>query len=91
VADPIRNDPGFVKNIYPTPTKGLLNISMGNMIGIRQVRVRVTSLSGQTVFEQDMPYRNGTADLSKLPRGMYVVTITSPNRSHQFTRQIVRD
>jgi hypothetical protein len=91
VVEPIRNDPGFVKNVYPSPTKGALNISMGNMTGIRSVRVRVSNLSGQTVFDQDMPYRNGTADLTKLPRGMYVVTITSPNRSHQYTRQIVRD
>jgi hypothetical protein len=91
VITPIRNDPGFVKNVYPSPTNGPLNISMGNMTGIRSVRVRVSNLSGQTVFDQDMPYRNGTVDLSKLSRGMYVVTITSPNRSHQYTRQIVRD
>jgi len=91
VVDPVRNDPGFVKNVYPSPTYGPLNISMGNMTGIRNVRVRVSNLSGQTVFDQDMPYRNGTVDLSKLSRGMYVVTITSPNRSHQYTRQIVRD
>jgi len=91
VTEPIRNDPGFVRNVYPTPTRGTLNISMGNMIGIRSVRVRVSNLSGQIVFDRDMPYRNGTADLSRLPRGQYVLTITTQDRSHQYTRQIVRD
>ena len=91
VKEPIRNDPGFVRNVYPTPTRGTLNISMGNMIGIRSVRVRVSNLSGQIVFDRDMPYRNGTADLSRLPRGQYVLTITTQDRSHQYSRQIVRD
>jgi hypothetical protein len=63
----------------------------GNMLGIRTVRVQVSNLSGQIIFDRDMPYRNGMADLSKLPRGLYVLTITSPDRKHQYTRQIVRD
>lgn len=91
VNEPIRNDPRFIRNVFPNPTKGPVNISTGGMTGIRSVRVRINNLSGQTVFERDMPYRNGTADLSGLPRGLYVMTITSPDRSHQYTRQIVRD
>jgi hypothetical protein len=91
VNEPIRNDPRFVRNVFPNPTKGPVNIYTGGMTGIRSVRLRVSNLSGQTVFDRDMPYRNGTADLSRLPRGMYVLTITSPDRTHQYTRQIVRD
>ena len=91
VIEPIRNDPGFVRNVFPSPTRGPLNIMTGNMLGIRTVRVQVSNLSGQIIFDRDMPYRNGMADLSKLPRGLYVLTITSPDRKHQYTRQIVRD
>jgi hypothetical protein len=87
VNDPIRDDKNFVVKAFPTITSNVINFQTGSMLSIRNVQVQVFNLGGQVLYNQSMPYRNGTVNVSGLPAGTYVLTITSPDRKYQFVRR----
>lgn len=69
-------------NIYPNPTTGTLNIDFnaekqGNM------RVKLTSITGQVVFDEIISANNGqytnTFDISNEAKGIYLLSIISEN------------
>lgn len=91
INDPVRNDPGFIRSIYPNPTRGPVYFTVGDKTHIRKVRVQVTNLAGQLVVDRTENYRDGSIDLSRLPRGAFILTLTSPDRRWQHTTQIVKN
>lgn len=90
VNEPIRNDKNFIVSAFPTITTGQLNFTTGTMLSIRNVQVQVFTLGGQIVFNQSFPYRSGNLNVSSLPSGNYVLTITSPDRKYQFVRKFLK-
>ena len=91
VFNPIRNNSNFIKNIYPTITSDVVKYDIGNMYGIKKMHLQVTSISGGIVLKKDIPYQSGTADLSRLPAGTYVLTITSGDNKYQSTKKIIKN
>lgn len=91
VTTPVRDNPNFVRNIFPTITKDVLNFQVGNLYAVRRIGVQVTSLSGAVVRKTETGYTNGQINLGNLPAGMYIVTITSQDRKYQFTKKIIKN
>jgi hypothetical protein len=91
VFNPIRNNTNFIKNVYPTVTRDVVKYDIGNMYTIKKMSMQVVSLSGATVIRKDIPYQSGTIDLSNLPSGTYIVTITSNDRKYQSTKKIIKN
>jgi hypothetical protein len=91
VFNPIRNNTNFIKNIYPTITSDVVKYDIGNMYGIKKMHLQVTSISGGTVINKDIPYQSGTTDFSRLPAGTYVLTITSSDNKYQSTKKIIKN
>ena len=91
VFNPIRNNTNFIKNVYPTVTRDIVKYDIGNMYTIKKMSMQVVSLSGATVIRKDIPYQSGTIDLSNLPSGAYIVTITSNDRKYQSTKKIIKN
>jgi hypothetical protein len=91
VFNPIRNNTNFIKNVYPTVTRDIVKYDIGNMYTIKKMSMQVVSLSGATVIRKDIPYQSGTIDLSNLPSGTYIVTITSNDRKYQSTKKIIKN
>jgi Secretion system C-terminal sorting domain len=60
------------------------------MLTIKSIQVQVVNLAGQILYNQKSPYGSGTIDISKLPRGMYILTITSNDRKYQFIRKFTK-
>ncbi len=87
VNDPIRDDKNFIVRAFPTITNGVLNYQAGNLLTIKSIQVQVVNLSGQILYNQSAAYGSGNLNLSSLPRGMYILTITSNDRKYQFTRK----
>ena len=81
----------FIYNCFAlTGVVWILN-DIGNMYTIKKMNMQVVSLSGATVIRKDMPYQSGTIDLSNLPSGAYIVTITSNDRKYQSTKKIIKN
>ena len=91
VFNPIRNNTNFIKNIYPTITRDVVKYDIGNMYAIKKLHLQVTSTSGAIVVKKDIPYQSGTTDLSRLPAGTYVLTITSSDNKYQSTKKIIKN
>ena len=91
VFNPIRNNTNFIKNVYPTVTRDIVKYDIGNMYTIKKMNMQVVSLSGATVIKKDLPYQSGTLNLSNLPSGVYIVTITSNDRKYQSTTKIIKN
>lgn len=91
VVEPVRNDPNFIRSVYPNPTRGMVFYSVGNMARLQKLDIRVTNLSGQVVLQRSVNYRDGALDMGRLPAGNYILTLTSPDRRWQHTRQIRKE
>jgi hypothetical protein len=91
VNDPIRNDQNFVKRAFPTLASSQISFQVGNMFSIKKVRVQITNMAGQLVYDRDAPYQNGTLDLTLLARGNYVLSVTSPDRKYQFVQKFFKN
>ena len=91
ITNPIRNNSDFVRNVYPTITKNIVNYQVGNMYSVKRLSIQVASLSGALVYKKETGYLNGNIDLSNLAAGTYVVTITSNDRKYQTVRKIIKN
>jgi hypothetical protein len=91
ITNPIRNNTGFIKNIYPTVTKDLVNYQVGDLYSIKRISIQVTSLSGAMVAKKETGYQNGNINLGHLSAGAYILTITSNDRKYQTTKKIIKN
>jgi hypothetical protein len=87
INDPIRNDRNFIIKAFPTITNGIINYQAGNLLNIKSIQVQVINLAGQILYNQKAAYGRGNINISALPRGMYILTITSNDRKYQFIRK----
>jgi hypothetical protein len=90
INDPIRNDRNFIVNAFPTLTQHVVNYQTGTMLNIRSLQVQVWNLGGQLLYNRTSGYGSGSVDVSSLPSGTYILTITSNDRKYQFVQKFVR-
>ncbi len=69
-------------NIYPNPTKDVLNIESD--LNIRSICI--TNLMGKIVFQTNLP-NLAILDLSSYPKGSYIIHLETPARS--YNKQII--
>lgn len=92
ITDPIRNDQSFINQVYPTVTRNnFVNFTTGNLLGVRKVVVQINSLSGQLLLKTEMNYQNGQVNIQNLPKGLYVLSITTPDYKHQHVQRFVKE
>lgn len=91
LSNPIRNNTGFIKNVYPTLTNNVVNYQVGNMVAVKKLSIQVTSLSGAMVYKKETGYQNGILELGNLASGTYIVTITSNDRKYQSISKIIKN
>ena len=65
--------------VYPNPTHGVLTIHHSSFC-IHHSAFRITNLMGQTVMTGTIPAENQQIDVSKLPQGMYFITVGDTTR-----------
>lgn len=88
--DPIRDDKNFIVKAFPTLTNNVVNYQAGNMLNIRSIQVQVYNLAGQVLYNQKSAYGSGTINVAMLPKGVYVLAITSNDRKYQFIRRFTK-
>jgi len=69
-------------HIYPNPGSNELNVKIeSNLIGSQ---FRIINTLGQEIKQGELSNLNSTIDLSKLPKGSYIMLIGTENYSHLF-------
>jgi hypothetical protein len=91
VNDPVRNDKNFIQKAYPTLVTNRIDFKIGNMFTVQKLLVKVHNSAGQLVFRREDGYVDGNIDVTKLARGVYILTITSSDFKQQFIQQFVKD
>ena len=92
VVDPVRNDKHFIEVAYPTIVRNQkINYKIGNMFTVKGIVVQVYSNSGQLLFRKESSYTNGSVDTERLPKGSYILTITSNDYKQQFVQSFVKN
>ncbi len=82
--NPLSND--VYLNIYPNPTKGILNIELGNAENT-YMNVFVYDVFGKLIYQTQETNIKTQIDLSKLPQGLYAVKVETNN--HSQTQRVV--
>ncbi|MGE5106748.1 MAG: T9SS type A sorting domain-containing protein [Sphingobacteriales bacterium] len=90
VNDPIRNDKNFIKAAYPTLTNSQLHFQTGSLTGIKKMQVEILSVSGQLIYKQEYPFRDGSIPVFNLADGNYILNISGDNRRYVFTQKFVK-
>ena len=91
INDPVRNDKNFITQAAPTIVQNTINYTVGNMFTIKRITLAVTNLNGQVLLKKEAPYANGQLNLFPIPRGVYVLSITSDDNKQQYVRKIVKE
>lgn len=76
--------------LFPNPTDGMLQVRINLPEAVDGLRLRVSSLLGNTMMERqlgNLSQYNEQVDLSQLPAGTYLVTLT--NGELQLNRKVV--
>ena len=62
-------------NVYPNPTEGMLFVQTRRATSLQDQTYRITNLMGQTLLSGQIIAETQQIDVSKLPEGMYFITI----------------
>ncbi|HUR11983.1 MAG TPA: T9SS type A sorting domain-containing protein, partial [Flavitalea sp.] len=91
VIDPVRNDKQFIKQVFPTLTNNSLTYRIGNLFSVNKMIVQITTVTGQVAYRSETGYQDGQINVQGLPRGVYVLTITSPDYKNQHVQRFVKE
>ncbi len=89
--NPLVNDKSFIRSIQPAAARGSFSYLIGNASGIRNMSVRVLSIDGQTVYQSNVAYADGTIPLQRFAAGTYVIEITSDNRKYRSLQKVIKN
>lgn len=88
--NPIRDNKNFITAAYPTITNNVIQYQTGNVLNIKSIEVQIWTLSGQMVYNRTSAYSSESVNVSGLPAGTYILTITSNDKKYQFIRKFIR-
>jgi hypothetical protein len=91
INDPVRNDKNFITQTAPTIVQNTINYTVGNMFAIKKITLAITNLNGQVLLKKEAPYANGQLNLFPMPKGVYILSITSADDKQQYVRKIIKD
>jgi hypothetical protein len=90
VSNVIVNDKNFISTVFPTVSNNRVEFRIGNLYSIKRMNVQLYSSTGSLVYNNSTGYQNGSIELSKLSKGVYVVSITSDDGKYKHLQKIIR-
>ncbi len=90
VSNQILNDKNFISKVLPTVSSGNIEYRIGNLFATKRMNIQLYSIAGKEVYRNSTGYQNGSIDISKLSKGMYVLSITSDDNKYKHIQKIVR-
>jgi hypothetical protein len=90
VNNQILNDKNFISKVLPTVSSGNIEYRIGNMFATKRLNIQLYSIAGKEVYRNSTGYQNGSIDISKFSKGMYVLSITSDDNKYKHLQKVVR-
>jgi len=90
INDPVINDKNFISQVFPTVNSKIVQYRIGNKPEVKTISIQVFNLSGQEVLHKNASYSNGSVDLSRFPKGAYVLSIYSDNQKYRHIQKLIR-
>jgi hypothetical protein len=75
--------------IYPNPVSDILTISVAQSLS--KYSLRIYSLFGEKLFEQNLAVSNFRLDMSDYSTGIYVLELSDNKGEKQFVRKIIKE
>lgn len=78
-------------SVYPNPFTDAIAINFKNNIG--KVAVRLLSMNGQVVLDQQVNFQHGTQTLSpkELSKGIYILELTTEDQKEQWNVKLIKN
>ena len=81
----------FIQYVAPTITNGFISYKIGDLTDVKKINIRIFNAAGQLLFREERAYENGAAlDFSRYASGVYLISITSDDGRHKFTRRVIK-
>ncbi len=90
VSNQILNDKNFISKVLPTISSGNIEYRIGNLFATKRMNVQLYSIAGKEVYRNSTGYQNGSIDISKFSKGMYVLSITSDDNKYKHLQKVLR-
>lgn len=90
INDPVTNDRNFIRQVYPTVSSNEVFFTIGNLLSVRSITVQLFGVNGQRLYEVQQGYQNGSLNIGKLPKGAYVLQITSSDNKYRHMQKILK-
>ena len=89
VHNPVLNDKNFISSVYPTVGSTTVQYQTGNRYEIKKIVVQLFNLQGQMIYSKKANYQDGSINLSKLAKSIYILSITSDDRKYRHVQKII--
>lgn len=90
INNPILNDKEFIKLVYPTVTKSIVQYQIGSKTDISKISIQLYNMNGQELYRKETAYQNGNIDISRFPSGAYVLSIYSDNKKYRHIQKLLK-
>ncbi len=90
INDPILNDKRFINAVFPTLSNSLIDYRIGNLYTVKRISVLLTNINGQQVYRNESGYQNGSIQMSSMPKGLYILSISSDDQKYKHVQKIVK-
>jgi hypothetical protein len=81
----------FIRTIFPTLSSQNINYQIGDLTSVNTMRVQVINLAGQLIYDRETGYQNGSVFVGLLPKGAYVLAITSSDGKHRYVNKFIKN
>jgi hypothetical protein len=84
------NNKNFIRTIFPTTGNGDIQYRIGNLNGIKKISIQLYTMSGELVLQKESNYEDGSINMARLSRGMYLLRIYSEDRKYRHLQKLIR-
>jgi Secretion system C-terminal sorting domain len=90
VNEPVRNNKDFIRFSWPGITSSAIQFKTGNMFEVKKLVVQLYNSNGQLLYKKETGYTDGSIDVSRFAKGVYILTVTSADNKQQFVKKFIR-
>lgn len=81
----ISNNETFKVNIYPNPSKGIINIETEKS----DIEITIENLLGSIVYSKQLSQNNSSIDVSSLDKGIYIIRVMDKSTNSIANKKII--
>ncbi len=88
---PSGSNNNFIRSIFPTLSNQIINYQIGDLLRLPPCACKVINLAGQLLYDRETGYQNGSVYVGLLPKGAYVLAITSSDGKYRYVNKFIKN